>query len=60
MCFLAFIPGKGGSGREAEGAGLLELQYIFFGEFYLGEIHIWKKEVTIKRRNSLQVILLKS
>ena len=46
--------------RLAEGAGLLELQYIFYGGFYLGEIHMWKKEMTIERRNSLQVILLKS
>ena len=53
MCFLALFPGKRGL------QGYYNCNVPFLGDCGW-EVHTRKKELTIERKNSLQVILLKS
>ena len=53
--FVGFISEEGGEG----GFGVIGIaMYLYLGDCSW-EVHMWKKEVTIESRNSLQIILLK-
>ena len=55
--FFGFVSrGWGGAGGWFRAIGIA--MYLYLGD--CREVHMQKKEVTTERRNSLQVILLKS